>query len=131
MNNKYKYAERLSKELTKQRKSSSLSKGELRIAEFLGKECIFFKREHYMKGLYGKYGHFLYFDFYIPEYKLAIEFDGVQHFKNVKGNQKENDFRKVAFCKKNNINLLRIKYTDIAKVEELILKKVDEISNVL
>jgi very-short-patch-repair endonuclease len=129
--NKYKQANKLSKRITKDRKDSKLSKGELRIATFLGKECIEFEREYYIKGLYGKAGHFLYFDFYLPEYNLAIEFDGIFHYEKAKGNQLENDFRKVAFCKMNNVNLLRIKYTDYHRIEDLILAKVDQIAKPL
>jgi hypothetical protein len=124
----YSKGKEISKKLTKQRKASKLSRGEYRIASFLGKECITFYREYYINGLYGKYGHFLYFDFYIPEYNLAIEFDGVFHYEKANDRQKENDFRKVAYCKKNGLNLLRIKYTEYENIEKLILAKIDAIA---
>lgn len=70
------------------------------------------------------------FDFYIPKYNLCIEFDGEQHFipKVFKSkatydekleNLKSIQFRdsiKTDYCKNNNINFLRIKYTE--NVEE-------------
>lgn len=70
------------------------------------------------------------FDFYLPQYNLCIEFDGEQHFipKAFKSkvtydekleNLKSIQFRdgiKTDYCKNNNINFLRIKYTE--NVEE-------------
>ena len=66
------------------------------------------------------------FDFYIPQYNLCIEFDGKQHFipTDFKSNSTEEeklkyfelvqmrDNIKTDYCKNNNINLLRIKYTE-------------------
>lgn len=60
----------------------------------------------------------LHLDFYFPKYKLAIEYDGLQHFKAIpfwggeEGYQKRliNDHKKDDYCKKNNIKLLRISY---------------------
>lgn len=69
------------------------------------------------------------FDFLIPSYNLAIEYDGIQHFKihrryapdlkTLKRTQ-ERDINKVLFCIKNNINLLRISYTDFYRLENVI-----------
>ncbi len=47
------------------------------------------------------------FDIYIPELKIAIEFDGAQWHKTHSQHQKEN--RKYDFCKKYKIYLIRIK----------------------
>lgn len=60
------------------------------------------------------------FDFYLPEYNLCIEYDGLQHYKPIEffGGEKEflkrqqNDNIKTDFCEKNNINLIRIRYDD-------------------
>ena len=66
------------------------------------------------------------FDFYTPQYNLCIEFDGKQHFipTDFKSNSTEEeklkyfelvqmrDSIKTDYCKNNNINLLRIKYTE-------------------
>ena len=59
------------------------------------------------------------FDFYLPDYKMIIEYDGEHHFQPVKGwggNEKfnitqQNDCIKTNYCKTNNIALLRIPYT--------------------
>lgn len=59
------------------------------------------------------------FDFYLPTYNLIIEYDGRQHFEEVRawgGEQglalyQRHDAIKNQYCKDNNINLLRIPYT--------------------
>ena len=62
------------------------------------------------------------FDFYLPEYNLCIEYDGIQHFipqsfgsqmdKNKMFKKvKDHDKIKDRYCKKNGIKLLRIPYT--------------------
>lgn len=68
------------------------------------------------------------FDFFIPDLDTAIEFDGEQHFKpvdhfggeeNLEITQKRDRF-KTDYCKRNNINLIRIPYTDINNIEQYI-----------
>lgn len=59
------------------------------------------------------------FDFYLPERNLLIEYDGVQHFKEVKyfggskklSSQQRRDKLKNEYAKDKNIKLLRIPYT--------------------
>lgn len=71
-------------------------------------------------------GYKLRFDFYLPDYNLCIEYDGEQHFRVTNGwNDKENfdktqyrDSIKNKFCEDNNINLIRIPYTDYDKIDE-------------
>lgn len=111
------------------RKKSQLSTGEKRISEFLIKEAIEFKREYFFFSCYSpKTQQLLYFDFYIPEFNLCIEYDGEQHYDpNKTENQKINDFTKNAYCLKNGIDLLRIKYDQLERVEMIICKKVDAI----
>jgi len=125
---KYRKIKRACQKITEERKQSNLSRGELKIAEFLGRECIRFYREYYIQGLYSRSGRLLYFDFYIPEYNLFIEFDGSQHYsKNKKQYAKENDFLKNAFCLKNGYEFLRIKFDQFNEIENIILKKIDKI----
>jgi very-short-patch-repair endonuclease len=68
-----------------------------------------------------KYKRTLPFDFYLPNYNVCIEFDGRQHFElntNFWGGEKtlkeiqKRDNIKTDFCKKNNLKLYRIKYSD-------------------
>lgn len=58
------------------------------------------------------------FDFYLTDYKICIEFDGIQHFEPIVyfggikrfEKQKQIDCEKDIYCKNNNINLIRIPY---------------------
>ena len=70
----------------------------------------------------------LYFDFYLPKYNLAIEFQGEQHYKPIKywggeeGFQRRlvNDNDKREWCKKQNIHLLEISFTSFEKINEIL-----------
>ncbi len=60
------------------------------------------------------------FDFYLPDYNICIEYDGEQHFKQIKkfGGKVgyeiriNNDKIKDDFCENNNITLIRINYKE-------------------
>lgn len=123
---------RNSEKITCYRKASKQSKGEKKIADFLIGECVEFKREWYFKGLYNhSKSNLLYFDFFIPKYNLCIEYDGEQHYSTKKTeNAKMNDYLKNAYCVKNNINFLRIKYTEFNDIENIICQKIDKIEPV-
>lgn len=64
------------------------------------------------------------FDFYIEKLNLLIEYDGIQHFKEVKyfggkkklDSQKRRDNLKNKYAKDNNISIIRIPYT-LSEVE--------------
>lgn len=94
------------------------SKGEVKIRLFLNQNKIVFIPQHRFSECRNKRP--LPFDFYVPTYNLLIEYDGQQHFEqiNFNGNKtnleyiKNNDLIKNDFCKKNNINILRINYND-------------------
>lgn len=66
------------------------------------------------------------FDFYLPEYNLCIEYDGEQHFKEIKywngknglKNRQQKDSIKNDYCKINKINLIRLNYLDKEKINE-------------
>ena len=68
------------------------------------------------------------FDFFLPDLSTVIEFDGAQHYKAIDhfGGQDEfelvqkRDRFKTEYCKSNNINLIRIPYTDINNIEQYI-----------
>ena len=65
----------------------------------------------------------LHLDFWIPEYRVAIEYDGVQHYKPIEyfggenqfNRQHKHDLMKDKYCKDNNIDLIRIPYTYTTK----------------
>lgn len=66
------------------------------------------------------------FDFYLPDYKILIEFDGAQHFFNNEYSrmtrdefleQVERDKFKNQWCQKNNISLIRIPYYFLHRIK--------------
>lgn len=105
------------------------SNGEKRIKSFLNKFNIEFKRQYKMKDC--KNIRVLPFDFYLPNYNIIIEFDGIQHFKKINFFEKKfnmeklntNDLIKTNYCYNNGIFMLRIDYTYIKKIDN-ILKKI-------
>lgn len=94
------------------------SKGELEIKKFLEINNINFIPQYGFKKC--KYKSKLLFDFYLPDFNLCIEYNGIQHYKPVAffgGSnklklQKKRDEQKQKFCKTNLINLLIIKYNE-------------------
>lgn len=112
-----------------QRKRSKPSSGEQKIIDFLLSNCVDFKREWFFADCYSRvYKNLLYFDFWLPEYNMCIEFDGEQHYANDKPQRAiENDFIKTAYCHKKGIKLLRIKYNQFNEIEKIICAAVDAI----
>jgi very-short-patch-repair endonuclease len=96
----------------------NMSKGERKIETFLLKNNIIFEKQKTFKDC--KYKKLLYFDFYLTNFNLCIEFDGRQHYENVEifGGEKAlkknkiRDHIKDKYCEKNNIKLIRIKYDE-------------------
>lgn len=129
MNSKFNKIKDKSIDILKSRKRSEPSKGENKIIDFLSSEKIRFTREYYFDGLYNFYkNRLLYFDFYLHEYNLCIEYDGKQHYGKRKTEvEQANDFLKNAYCAKNKIPLLRIKFTDFDNIERVICEKMDKL----
>lgn len=92
----------------------SESRGEKAIANFLINNNI--KYERYKKFDDCKNKLRLPFDFYLPDFNMCIEFDGIQHFEPVKRFGGVSEFEKVKlrdkikdeYCRNNNIKLVRI-----------------------
>lgn len=100
------------------------SKGEIAIEKLLKIHNIQYESQKRFDEL----SKLLSFDFYIPEKRLLIEFQGEQHFHAIPhfggeskfNKQVENDNKKRTFCKKYNYSLLEIKYNEIDKVENIL-----------
>ena len=92
------------------------SKGEKQIASLLDSKYVAYERQKKFKDCCDI--NPLPFDFYLPDYNMAIEYDGLQHFKPIKhfgGNKAfeytfKHDKIKNEYCKNNGISLLRIPY---------------------
>lgn len=103
------------------------SKGELRIREFLKNNNISFI-EQFPVCKSPKTGSYLRADFYLPSFNTCIEYDGQQHFSSndfFGGDKafeetKYRDSIKNEYCKKENINLIRISYKEYKNIEKII-----------
>jgi very-short-patch-repair endonuclease len=68
-------------------------------------------------------------DFYLPKFKIGIEFDGEQHFKpsftgkwESVGKVRYRDRLKEKLCKKHNINIIRFNYNEKLSREKVLMK---------
>lgn len=106
-----------------------MSHGEERIAKVLRELGISFEIQKSFENLLSQKGWKYRFDFYLPDYNLLIEYDGIQHFEYKDGtsgwNNKENflltrqrDLDKDDYCIKNKIHLIRIPYTEFSKINK-------------
>lgn len=107
------------------------SRGSQMIHKYLIEHNIQYTVEQSFDDLKSDHGRKLRFDFSIlknDKIILLIEFDGKQHFEIIDpwGGEEEflrrclNDQLKNKYCKKNDIPLLRIKYTEKDKIEEIL-----------
>ena len=112
-------------------KCSNNYKGEIAIGNFLTEYKIEFEEQKRFNDC--KDSNTLPFDFYLPQYNLCIEFDGIQHFEPIKRSKTMSDKQaeknlkytqnhdkiKTEYCKNNRINLLRIRYDE--NIEEKLM----------
>lgn len=101
--------------------------GEKKITKFLKRNKINFERQKRFHDCRSDSIE-LPFNFYIPSLRTCIEFNGVQHYQpidilgGVKSfeNLKENNKIKEEYCEENFINLIRIKYDQVNKIQEIL-----------
>lgn len=104
------------------------SRGEIKIHEILEMAGLDFEEEYIFPDLVSNTGHPLRFDFAVfddnHDLEFLIEFQGIQHYKpkdkfggwNGLRKQQYNDMKKREYCKKHNIKLVIIPYTDEARM---------------
>ena len=115
--------------------SKSCSSNELKIRNILDKNDIRYIPEKTFSDCKDK--GLLFFDFYLPDYNLCIEYDGEQHYnihydetinkstaKEQFENRKRHDKIKDNYCIEKGINMLRIPYWEENNLEEIILNKI-------
>lgn len=102
------------------------SKGEKSILNYLKGIGVQFERQYVFPDC--KNVFMLPFDFYLPEYNVCIEYDGIQHFQPIDffggidgfKARRKNDLIKTTYCLSQKIPLLRISYDqnviDVLKV---------------
>ena len=109
------------------------SSGEQKIAEILNELKIPFYRQQKFNDLKSDTGNFLYFDFFLPDNNICIEYQGEQHYYyNGRGwNNEENfiktqkrDALKRQYCLKKGITLIEIPYTDYSKMNKKYFEEV-------
>lgn len=108
------------------------SKGVEMICEILKNKNINHYNEQTINGCKSPKNRLLMFDIYIPEMNTYIEYDGIQHFKEIEawGGKEGLKYRKICdeiknnFCLENNIPFYRISYMDN------IIEEMDKILNI-
>ena len=98
---------------------------------FLNKKSISYERQKKFKDL-----NKLSYDFYIPEYRLLIEYQGEQHYKPIEIFGGEEAFKKQIihdeekdkYAKINNYRLLKIPYFNIDKIDYILSDLVQRLS---
>ena len=99
------------------------SSKEMEIAECLTKHNVKFQQQKTFPGC--KDIGYLRFDFYLPEYNIAIEYDGELHYmetsldNDLEGQQRR-DILKTKYCEENDIILLRIPYWEKDNIESIL-----------
>lgn len=110
------------------------SNGEYLVEEYLKKLKVSFKKQYSFDGCLSEKNHKLFFDFYLNELNICIEYDGKQHFepveffggKKIFNDIKNRDQLKNKFCKDNGIFLLRIPYNkNNDEIEEIIINVIN------
>ncbi len=109
------------------------SKGSSLIQNYLDENQIIFMKEKEFDGC--SYKKNLRFDFWLPDEEILVEYDGIQHFEEVKywGGMEKFQLRincdciKGKYCLDNKITLIRISYQDkVIPMLELLLKKAQQ-----
>ena len=102
--------------------------------QVLQKYNITYIREVIFNNLLGLGGGNLSYDFYLSDYNLLIECQGIQHEHYCKGfhetkkdfeKQLEHDKRKREYAKQHNIKLLEIWYYDMDNIEQILTKQLN------
>ena len=111
------------------------SKGELEIKDWLDKNNKIFALQYTFDDLVSDTGYKLRFDFAVfnndNSLKTLIEFDGKQHYEAIDyfggeealNRQQQLDTLKNEYCQNNNLDLLRIPYTEFFNLEEVLSNK--------
>jgi very-short-patch-repair endonuclease len=110
------------------------SNGEYLVEEYLKKLKVSFKKQYSFDGCLSEKNHKLFFDFYLNELNICIEYDGKQHFepveffggKKIFNEIKNRDQLKNKFCEDNGIFLLRIPYNkNNDEIEKIIINVIN------
>jgi len=112
----------------------TISKGEIKIENFLKKNNIEYKYQYVVKEI-----NYCSYDFYLPKYNCLIEYQGEQHYRPVNifgGEEKfkiqlEHDRIKEKYAKDKNIKLIIIPYTDYNNIDSYLLPLLSSTTSLL
>ena len=104
------------------------STGETRVAKHLDSIGATYVNEQYFQDCRDK--SMLPFDFFLPDYNMLIEYDGIHHYKPIDlfGGEdnlvtvQAHDYIKDVYAEANGMALLRIPYTEFNNIESIIEK---------
>ena len=108
---------------------SRVSKGELRIEQVLIELGIAYQKEKAISKVIHNTDALLKFDFYLPDFNIAIEYQGEQHYEPVSifggeegfKRQQRSDALKKTLCEENDVKLIIIPYWDYNKINQQFL----------
>lgn len=114
----------------KEKKEEKGSEGEIRAEKYFTENNIVFLREHTFPDCRNPLtGRLLYFDFWLPDFTMIIEVDGIQHyFKSEHFRDTDQSFAdrqardkiKDEYCILNNIKLVRILFSQLSVLERIL-----------
>ena len=112
------------------------SLGEKKLCQILTEQNIkFIQQKTFDSCVFVTSGRKGFFDFYLPDLNILIEYDGIQHFIDRKGRKdrleeiQERDSYKTNWCKENNIPLIRIPYLDFNLLDwEYLQRRIKEVT---
>lgn len=111
------------------------SKGEEKISKTLREMKINYISQYHTDELKNDNNYFLYFDFFLPDFNVAIEYQGEQHYSPINRGYYDNDSflelkkrdnLKKEYCLNKRIKLVEIPYTDYDKINLNYIKGVIE-----
>ena len=121
-------------------KGRKISKGEKQIAQFFDLHNIEYTREKTFKECVNLRGNLLRFDFYLEQFNVLIEFQGIHHYDPINKYRRAkivhdktviHDIIKKEFTISNQINLIEIHYKDYENIEIILLELLYEINTYL
>lgn len=104
------------------------SLGEQKIEEWLKRHNITFISQYGLNPPYRRYK----FDFFLPKYNLAIEYQGEQHYKDKSSIWEDlktiqaRDMLKEKYCNEHNIELIKISYLDYENIPIILASRFND-----
>ena len=110
-----------------------ISSMEFNVKQYFEHNAVVFYTQYKFDNLVGVNNGKLSYDFYLPQYNVLVECQGIQHYEPIEyfgGEeqfkiQQEHDRRKREYAKKNGYKLLEIWYYDYDKIEEILNRELE------